>query len=67
MVDEELAQLVDDVRAVGGADVGYVRQRQRSAFQRCAAHHIDDERVFFRQARQACFQARQGVPGAGDL
>ncbi len=32
VVEEELAQLVDDVWAIGGADVGYIRQGLRAHF-----------------------------------
>src|SRR5450830_485087 len=58
MVDEELAQLVDDVRAVGRADVRYIRQGLWAVFQRRTAHHVDREVVLLRQARQAGFQTR---------
>ncbi|MOA14634.1 hypothetical protein D3C78_1347480 [compost metagenome] len=67
MVHEELAQLVDDVRAVGRADISDVRQGLRAVFQGRAAHHVDRERMPLGQYWQAAFQARQGIPATGDF
>src|ERR1700712_1886757 len=64
VIDEKLAQLVDDVRAVRRADVGDVRQGLWAALERSAAHHVDGEGVFLREVRQASLKARQGVPAA---
>ena len=67
VVDEELAQLINDVRAVSRADIGYVGQSLRAGFQRGAAHHIDGESVFFSQCWQASLKARQRIPATCDF
>src|SRR5690606_34947075 len=63
----ELAQLVEDVRSIGRADIGDVRQCLWAVLQRHAAYHIGGKGVALGQDRQAAFQTRQGIPTASYL
>ena len=67
VVHEELAQLIDDVRAVCRTYISHVGQGLRAIFQRRATHHVDGECVTLGQQRQAAFEARQGVPATGNF
>src|SRR5690606_38446638 len=67
VVAEELAEFVEDVRAVGAADVGYIGQGVGAHVEGAAAHHVDAEVVALGQCRQHALESRQGVPAATDL
>ncbi len=67
MVDEELAEFVEDVRAIHRADIGHVRQRLGAGHVGVAAGHAEGDVAALGEGRQAALEAGEGIPASGDL
>ena len=66
MVDEKLAQLVEDIGAEDCAHIGHIRQGLRAAFQRFATNDIGRERML-REPRQRGFHPGESIPATTDF